>query len=242
MLYIFMDHKLNHLAIIMDGNGRWAERRGLPRTLGHRAGVDAVRRSIEAAIQYQISYLTLFGFSSENWSRPQSEIEDLLRLLRRYLQAETASLQQQGIHLRVIGDRSRFPDDIVRLIESAEKITQDGQNLNLTIALGYGGRQEILRASQQLALKAREGKIDPAHITEEVFNAHLDTAGLPPPDLMIRTSGEKRISNFLLWQSAYTEFEFMDVLWPDFSEEHITQAIASFNGRERRFGRIRTSS
>lgn len=234
-----MTQKLHHLAIIMDGNGRWAKARGLPRAAGHQRGAESVRRAIESAIALNIGYLTLFGFSSENWARPQDEVEDLMRLLKRYLQSETAELQKNGIHLRIIGDRSRFSDDIVKLIENAEQVTAGGTRLNLTIALGYGGRQEILRAASALAQKAREGQIDPAHITEDIFNAHLDTAGLPPPDLLIRTSGEKRISNFLLWQSAYTEFEFLDVLWPDFSEEHMRQAAENFQRRDRRFGQVR---
>jgi undecaprenyl diphosphate synthase len=234
-----MTQSLTHLAIIMDGNGRWARARHMPRTFGHREGIKAVRRVIESAIKLDIPYLTLFGFSAENWNRPADEVGDLMLLLRRYLQSETADLQKNGVHVRIIGDRSQFNDEIVRLMENAETLTKDCARLNLTIALSYGGRQEILNATRVLAEKAREGKIDPAHITEDVFNAHLDTAGLPAPDLLIRTSGEKRISNFLLWQSAYTEFEFMDVLWPDFTEQHLLEAIENFKGRERRFGGVK---
>lgn len=228
-----------HIAIIMDGNGRWARARGLPRTIGHHRGAEAVKRTIEAAIELRIPYLTLFGFSTENWSRPADEVAELMHLLKRYLQSETAELQKNGIHLRIIGDRSRFSDDIVKLIDNAEQLTAGGTRLNLTIALGYGGQQEILKTAAMLAQKAKEGKIDPAHITPDLFEAHLDTAGLPAPDLLIRTSGEKRISNFLLWQCAYAELEFLDVNWPDFSAEHLQQAVENFQGRDRRYGQVR---
>jgi len=228
--------ELSHVAIIMDGNGRWANARGLPRTLGHRQGAESVRRCVKAAAELRIPYLTLFGFSSENWRRPMSEVEDLMGLLRRYLQSEIAELHGQGIRLRVIGDRQRLPGDIVSLITEAEALTAKGTVLNLTIALSYGGRQEIVGAARRLAEEAITGKITPEAITEEAFERHLLTQGLPDPDLLIRTSGEQRISNFLLWQSAYSELVFVDKLWPDFDKEDLVAAVREFTRRDRRYG------
>ena len=226
----------DHVAIIMDGNGRWAQARGLPRTAGHKAGAEAVRRTIKAAVAMGVPYLTLFGFSSENWKRPSGEVGDLMGLLRLYLRNEIAELDRQGVRLRVIGDRSRFADDIQRLITDAEGRTQGNTKLHLTIALSYGGRQEILDAARSLAEQVQRGEIAPADIDETRFERALYTAGLPEPDLLIRTSGEQRISNFLLWQMAYAEFVFTDVLWPDFGQEQMADALAEFRGRERRFG------
>lgn len=225
-----------HVAIIMDGNGRWAESRGLPRIAGHKRGAEAVRKTVEAAAQAGISYLTLFGFSSENWKRPEREVGDLMGLLRLYLRSEINELKKNGIRLNVIGDRSRFDDDIVSMIEDAEVQTADGARLKLTLALSYGGRQEIVAAARSLAERAVSGELQPADIDDRVFASHLDTVGMPDPDLLIRTSGEKRISNFLLWQLAYTELVFIDVLWPDFGAEDLSAAIEEFNGRERRYG------
>lgn len=225
-----------HVAIIMDGNGRWARSRGLPRTVGHRYGAEAVRRAVQAANELGISYLTLFGFSSENWKRPVSEISDLMGLLRRYLQSEIAELHKNGVRLRIIGERAMLAPDIVTLIENAESATADNRGLNLTIALNYGSRREIVLAARALATEAAAGRLDPAAIDEELLAARLATAGMPDPDLLIRTSGEQRISNFLLWQSAYTELVFLDILWPDFAARHLQDAVQEFSRRERRYG------
>lgn len=225
-----------HVAIIMDGNGRWAESRGLPRIAGHKRGAEAVRKTVEAAAQAGVTYLTLFGFSSENWKRPEREVGDLMGLLRLYLKSEINELKKNGIRLRVIGDRLRFDADIVAMIEKAEAETADGARLNLILALSYGGRSEIVSGARALAERVAAGEIDPADIDDGLFASHLYTAGVPDPDLLIRTSGEKRISNFLLWQLAYTELVFTDVLWPDFGAEDLAAAISEFNNRERRYG------
>lgn len=226
-----------HVAVIMDGNGRWARARGMPRSLGHREGAKAVRRAVEAACELGVGYLTLFGFSSENWSRPAQEIGDLMDLLRFYLRREIADLHNDGIRFRVIGDRSRLSPDIVTLIENGERLTAGNTRMVLTVALSYGGRRELTGAVRRIAEAVAAGRLDPAAIDEDVVAAHLDTADLPDPDLLIRTSGEKRISNFLLWQIAYTEFVFLDVLWPDFGQAHLAAALDEFARRDRRFGR-----
>ena len=225
-----------HIAVIMDGNGRWAEARGLPRIAGHKRGAEAVRRTLEAAAQMGVSYLTLFGFSSENWNRPEGEVGDLMGLLRLYLQSEIDALNDNGVRLRVIGDRSRFDRDIVRLIDRAEAETAGNSRITLVLALSYGGRQEIVEAARHLAREAAAGAVDPESIDETTFADSLETAGIPDPDLLIRTSGEQRISNFLLWQLAYTELVFTDVQWPDFCEAELAAAIDTFNRRERRYG------
>ncbi|MDH3737600.1 MAG: isoprenyl transferase [Alphaproteobacteria bacterium] len=227
-----------HIAIIMDGNGRWAKSRGMPRTDGHRRGIDAVKRTVEAAGELGVEYLTLFGFSSENWKRPIGEVDDLMWLLRRFLQSETARMHENNVRIRVIGDRSTFSTDIVRLIEHSEDMTSGNDKLHLTAALSYGGRQEIVTAVRALAADIAEGKFSPDDIDDDRFAGYLATADIPDPDLLIRTSGEQRISNFLLWQIAYTELVFSDVLWPDFNRDHLELAIQEFNGRERRFGAI----
>lgn len=223
-----------HVALIMDGNGRWAKTRGLPRTAGHKTGVDAARRSVKAAGEIGIKYLTLFGFSNENWSRPESEIFDLMTLLRMYLRAEAADLHKGGVRLRVIGRRDRLDADIIEMIENTEKLTVNNDKLHLTIALDYGGRQDILETTKALIKKG----VPADQITEEIFSNTSMTADLPDPDLLIRTSGEVRISNFLLWQCAYTEFYFTDVLWPDFGKEHMEQAVIEYACRQRRFGGV----
>ncbi|MBE0530873.1 MAG: isoprenyl transferase [Rhodospirillales bacterium] len=225
-----------HVAIIMDGNGRWARARGLPRTAGHRRGAETVRTVVEAAADMGVSILTLFGFSSENWSRPESEVRDLMGLLRLYLRNEISTLAKNGVRLRVIGERSRLAPDIVALIEEAEAKTAENRRLTLVVALNYGGRQEIVAAARHLAMEAEAGRIEGRLIDEDLFARHLFTADLPDPDLLIRTSGEQRISNFLLWQMAYTEFVFVDSLWPDFSREEFEKAIREYQGRERRYG------
>ncbi|KZB50915.1 MULTISPECIES: isoprenyl transferase [Thalassospira] len=227
-----------HVAIIMDGNGRWAKLRGKPRTMGHRSGVDAVRRTVEAAAEIGIEYLTLYGFSTENWKRPESEVSDLMGLLRLFIKRELATLHKNGVRIRIIGDRTRFDDDIRVLLANAEERTQGNTRLNLTIALSYGARAEITDAVRLIAQKVAAGEIRPDAIDENMVEAHLTTVGMPDPDLLIRTSGEQRISNFLLWQSAYTEFVFDQVLWPDFGREHLEKAIENFAGRERRFGAV----
>lgn len=225
-----------HVAIIMDGNGRWAEARGLPRVAGHKRGAEAVRRTLEAAGNLGISYLTLFGFSSENWRRPNHEVGELMGLLRFYLRSEIDELRRRGVRLRVIGDRGRLAADIVQLINRAEAETAGNDGLVLVLALSYGGRQEIVDAARKLAGEAAGGRLEPAAIDEARFASALDTADIPDPDLLIRTSGEKRISNFLLWQLAYTELVFTDVLWPDFGAEDMVAAVREFHQRERRYG------
>lgn len=225
-----------HVAVIMDGNGRWAKSRGLPRTAGHKKGVDAVRRTVEAAGELGIGYLTIFSFSSENWRRPEEEVSDLMQLLRFYLRSEIADLHRNGVRLRVIGDRARLSKDIVGLIDNAENLTRDNRKLTLVVALSYGSRQEITLAARRLAEEVKAGTLNPADITEDRLSERLFTADIPDPDLIVRTSGEKRISNFLLWQAAYAELVFVDTLWPDFSKRDLEAAIEEFHRRERRFG------
>ena len=227
-----------HVAIIMDGNGRWAAARGLPRTEGHRRGAESARAVIKAASRAGVKYLTLFGFSSENWKRPSGEVLDLMGLLRLYLRKELAELHKQGVKFSVIGDRARLPEDVQDLVTAAEQRTRDNMGLNLVLALSYGGRVEIVNAARTLAEQVQAGTLDPADISEDLFAENLETTHIPDPDLLIRTSGEKRISNFLLWQCAYTEFVFTDTLWPDFRAEAFDEAIAEFQSRERRFGAV----
>jgi undecaprenyl diphosphate synthase len=225
-----------HVAIIMDGNGRWATARGLPRVAGHRRGAEAVRRTITAAAELGIGYLTLFGFSSENWKRPVAEVNDLMGLLRHYLRGEIAELHRNGVRLRVIGRRERLASDIVTLIENGETLTRDNRGLQLTVALSYGGRDELAIAARAIAEAVAAGRLPLDAIDEDCISRHMATAGLPDPDLVIRTSGEQRLSNFLLWQTAYAEFVFTDTLWPDFSKADLERAVRDFHGRERRYG------
>jgi undecaprenyl diphosphate synthase len=227
-----------HVAIIMDGNGRWATARGLPRTAGHRQGAEAVRRTVRGAGELGIRYLTLFGFSSENWKRPLSEVTDLMGLLRLYLRNEIAELSRNGARLRVIGEREALAKDIVDLIDHAERSTAHNTRLELNIALNYGSRGEIVRAARLLAEAVQRGELNPQDIDEARFARMLMTDGIPDPDLVIRTSGEQRISNFLLWQSAYAELMFTDTLWPDFGKSHLEAAIAEYAKRERRYGAV----
>jgi undecaprenyl diphosphate synthase len=226
----------NHVAIIMDGNGRWAAARHLPRIAGHREGARAVRRTIKAAINQGVSWLTIYAFSSENWSRPAGEVFDLTGLLRHYLRTEIAELGGNGVRIRFIGDRTRFDADIQQDIEAAEQATAANTRLNLTVALSYGARAEIVAAARAMAEAARAGALQPDMADDAVFAGFLSTAGIPDPDLLIRTSGEQRLSNFLLWQAAYAELVFLDVLWPDFDEAHFAAALADYARRERRFG------
>ncbi len=225
-----------HVAIIMDGNGRWATARGLSRAEGHRKGAEAARQVVETAKELGIPYLTLFAFSSENWNRPEDEVSDLMDLLRYYLKKETAELHKSGARILIIGDRERLPIDIVKLIDNAETLTRDNEKITVVLALSYGGRQDILFAAKELAKQARAGEIDLDTVNEDIFSQYLMTRGIPDPDLMIRTSGESRISNFLMWQLAYAELYFTDTLWPDFLKKDMEKAIDYFNSRERRYG------
>ncbi len=225
-----------HVAIIMDGNGRWAAARGLPRSMGHRAGIESVQKTLKAARDLPISHLTLYSFSSENWRRPMTEINELMQLLRYYLRSELSTMHKEGVRIKVIGERDQLPPDIIDLIEQAEEVTKDNEALTLIIALSYGGRQEIAAAAKSLAKAVERGDLKADAIDEEKLESCLFTAGIPDPDLVIRTSGEKRISNFLLWQSAYAEYVFLDVYWPDFTAGHLKEAIAEFQSRERRYG------
>jgi undecaprenyl diphosphate synthase len=220
----------------MDGNGRWAASRGLPKVAGHRAGVQAVRRVIEAATRHGVRWLTLYAFSSENWRRPASEVSDLTGLLRRFIKSELAELGREGVRLRFIGDRGRFDKDIQAELVQSEISTATNTRLNLIVALSYGARGEIVEAARAAMVAALAGRLDPAELTEERFAALLSTSGIPDPDLILRTSGELRLSNFLLWQSAYAELVFTDVLWPDFGAEDFARALAEYARRERRFG------
>ncbi len=225
-----------HVAVIMDGNGRWANARGLPRAAGHQRGAEAARRAVMGALSMGVSYLTLYGFSAENWKRPATEVDDLMGLLRWYLHSQIVEMVKEGIRLRVIGDRTRLSKDLIDLIDEAEGVTADNRRLNLTIAISYGGRQEIVAATRRLVQQALDGSLAPADIDEHTFEAELDTADLPDPDLILRTSGEQRISNFLIWQSAYSELVFVDKLWPDFGEADLAAAIQEFQSRDRRYG------
>jgi len=225
-----------HIAVIMDGNGRWAAARGLPRVAGHRAGAQAVRRIIESSVEAGVGWLTLYAFSSENWRRPADEVLELTVLLRHYLRQEVDELAREGVRVRVLGERARFDRDVQAELARAEEMTCGNTRLNLNIALSYGARDEIVAAARALAREAAAGTLDPAAITVDVFERYLSTAGMPDPDLVIRTSGEHRLSNFLLWQSAYAELVFLDVLWPDFGPAAFDAALAEFARRERRFG------
>lgn len=225
-----------HVAIIMHGNGRWAAEHSLPRAEGHRQGVESVRRTVTAAMELGVTHLTLFSFSSENWSRPKQEINDLFGLLRRFIRRDLADLHKNGVRIRVIGARTGLESDILRMLDDAAELTKDNTALSLTIAFNYGARDEIARAAQRIAEDVKAGVMDASDVSPERFSTYLDTAGLPDPDLLIRTSGELRLSNFLLWQLAYAEFVFVDVYWPDFTKEVFEAAIAEYQGRSRRFG------
>ena len=225
-----------HVAIIMDGNGRWARNKGLPRVAGHRAGAEALRRTLKAAVAHGVAYLTVYAFSSENWRRTDEEIADLTGLMRYYLDREFAELHREGVRIVTIGDIDAFGPDLAGRIRAAVEQTRDNQRLTVVIALNYGSRSELAAAARSLAQRAADGELDPALIDEAAIAAELDTSGIPDPDLVIRTSGEVRLSNFLLWQSAYSEFLFLDTLWPDFGEEWFAAALERFAERERRFG------
>jgi len=231
-----------HIAIIMDGNGRWARQRNLPRTAGHQKGIDSCKRIVRAAGEQGVKYLTLFGFSTENWSRPADEVNELMRLLRMYLRSETAELHRSNVNMKMIGKREAFSKDILELIENAEQLTKDNDGLFLTIALNYGGRDEILEAASSMGRYFLKNNIEfTKDNTEEYFDQFLMTKAIPDPDILIRTSGEQRISNFLLWQSAYTEFVFTETLWPDFEGKHLAKAIEDYSTRDRRFGKVESN-
>jgi undecaprenyl diphosphate synthase len=225
-----------HVAIIMDGNGRWANRRGMPRTLGHRAGVNALRRTVEAAPTLGVTCLTVFGFSTENWSRPQAEVSELMGLLKLYVESDLARLAAEGVRVQVLGRREGLTPDILRIIERAEARTAHNHKFRLNVAFNYGGRADIVDAARRFAVEVAEGRASPGDLTEGAFEQRLSSAEAPTPDLIIRTSGERRLSNFLLWECAYAELVFQDVLWPDYGPEHLKAALVEFNGRERRFG------
>lgn len=227
-----------HVAVIMDGNGRWAKKRFLPRNMGHKEGAKVVEQILEDAWSLGIKYFTVYAFSTENWKRPETEVKALMMLLRNYLKDCITRVMHNNMRVRVIGERSRLAKDIIEIIEDVEEKSKENTGLNFTLALNYGSRDEMVRAMRKMLADCEEGKLVRDEITEEVFNTYLDTAELPDPDLMIRTSGEQRLSNWMLWQLAYAEFYFTDVLWPDFDKEELKNAIRFYNGRERRFGGV----
>ena len=228
----------NHVAIIMDGNGRWATQKGRPRLFGHHAGARRVREIVEACPDVGVKYLTIFAFSTENWKRTQTEVAGLMSLFRRYIRREARALFEEGVRVRFIGDRVKLDEKLVVLMDELELLTAENDKVHLTIALNYGGRDEVARATKRLAYDVAMGKFAPKDVDEETLPKYLDTYVLPDPDLVIRTSGEARISNFLLWQSAYAEYEFIDTLWPDFTEDIFKTLVAKFGARDRRFGAV----
>lgn len=228
----------NHVAIIMDGNGRWAQQRGKPRLFGHHAGAKRVREIVEACPDHGVKYLTIFAFSTENWKRTQSEVSGLMRLFRKYIEREAMALLQDGVRVRFIGDRMKLDDKLVSLMDNLELLTSNNDRVHLTIALNYGGRDEVTRAAQRLAFEVEQGRLTHKDVDAETLSKFLDTHVLPDPDLVIRTSGEARISNFLLWQSAYAEYEFIETLWPDFSAAEFGHVVGKYGARDRRFGAV----
>ncbi|WP_424338788.1 polyprenyl diphosphate synthase [Henriciella sp.] len=231
-----------HIGIIMDGNGRWATRHGMPRAVGHERGVEALRRTVKAAQKFGLEYLTVYSFSTENWRRPMAEVSALFALLKTFVKQDLARLKREGVCISVFGTREGLPDDVRALLEKAVRETADNTAFHLGIAFNYGGREEIVRATRKIADEVRRGKIDPTDITEHVMCEALDTAHYPNPDLIIRTGEEHRLSNFLVWQAAYAELVFLDVLWPDFGEDGLLSAIENFASRERRFGGLKTGA
>ena len=227
-----------HVAIIMDGNGRWAQAKGRPRLFGHHAGAKRVKEIVRACKPLGVKYLTIFAFSTENWKRTQSEVSGLMSLFRQYIRRETRGLIDEGVCVRFIGDRVRLDPKLVKLMDELEEATAGNDVVNLTIAINYGGRDEVARATKRLAKDVAAGKLSPDDVDEETLPKYLDTRVLPDPDLVIRTSGEARISNFLLWQSAYAEYEFVNTLWPDFSDEEFQKVVETFDKRKRRFGAV----
>lgn len=234
-------HGARHVAIIMDGNGRWAKRRGMPRTIGHRAGVSALKRTVEAAPHLGVEWLTVFGFSTENWSRPATEVSELMGLLKSYVQSDLARLEKEGVRVHIIGRRHGLPEDILDIITHAEARTRSNDRFHLQVAFNYGGRADIAEAAARFARDVVAGKVSPDDADEAVFGDYLSTAQSPPPDLIIRTSGEQRLSNFLLWEAAYAELVFQDVMWPDYGPDALVAAITEFKSRDRRFGGVNTN-
>lgn len=228
-----------HVAVIMDGNGRWAQMRGRPRLFGHHAGAKRVREIVESCPGFGVKYLTIFAFSTENWKRTQSEVAGLMSLFKRYITGEAEALRKNGVRVRFIGDRVRLDPKLTQLMDELEQMTADNDLVHLTVAINYGGRDEVARATKRLARDVAAGKLDPEDIDVETLPRYLDTRVLPDPDLVIRTSGEARVSNFLLWQSAYSEYEFIDTLWPDFTPEEFSKVLARFGKRDRRFGGVK---
>jgi undecaprenyl diphosphate synthase len=233
-----MFNAAQHVAIIMDGNGRWAQQRGRPRLVGHHAGAKRIREIVEACPAAGVKYLTIFAFSTENWKRTQSEVSGLMRLFKRYIRRESQALIDDGVRVRFIGDRMNLDDQLVSIMDELELVTSHNKKVNLTIALNYGGRDEVTRAVKRLAREIEQGKLAAKQVNAKVLAGFLDTHFLPDPDLVIRTSGEARISNFLLWQSAYAEYEFIDTLWPDFKADEFSQLVSKFGSRERRYGAV----
>jgi undecaprenyl diphosphate synthase len=227
-----------HVAIVMDGNGRWAKRRGLPRTVGHQAGAETLKRIVQAAQGLNIRWLTIFGFSTENWSRPAVEVAELMALPQRYFKTDLVRLEREGVRVRVIGRQQGLSPDLLKMCREAEARTAQNDSLFLTIAFNYGGQADIADAARRFAEDVAAGRASPEQLTEEVFARYLSTADLPPPDLIVRPSGEQRLSNFVLWEAAYAEFVFQDVLWPDYSPEHLRAAIAEYRTRDRRYGAV----
>jgi undecaprenyl diphosphate synthase len=242
MLHSRSPSQLRHIAIIMDGNGRWAAARGLPRTAGHNRGVEALRRTVKAASDLGVEVLTVYSFSTENWSRPKAEVSFLLQLFRRFVSQDVAELHSTGVRIRMIGIRHGLDKSIIKLIEDAERLTAGNTGMTLVVAFNYGGRQELVGAFQALAKDVASGRLQPEDVSMDMVASKLDTAAWPEPDLLIRTGGEERISNFLLWQCAYTEFVFIDEYWPDFDGQLLDRAIADFRGRERRFGGLKVKT
>jgi undecaprenyl diphosphate synthase len=228
-----------HIAIIMDGNGRWAQQKGLPRTAGHKQGIESVRRTVKAAIDFGVEYLTIYSFSTENWSRPASEVGFLLDLLKRFIRQDVAELHAANVRIKVIGDRKNLDGTLRAMLEETERLTRENTRLTLNVAFNYGSRQEILAAAKAVAMAHAENQIDLENLTPDSFAKYLDTAGTPDPDLLIRTGGEERISNFLLWQCAYTEFVFVPEFWPDFDAAILARAIEEYKCRERRYGGLK---
>ncbi len=231
-----------HVAIIMDGNGRWAAQRGLPRSAGHKQGIEAVRRAVKASIELGVKYLTIYSFSTENWSRPQTEVSFLMELMRRFIRQDVSDLHKSGVKITIIGEREDIDGPTLALLQDAEKLTQNNTALFLQVAFNYGSRQEIARVARTIAGKVEAGEIKTTDITVDLFNAHLDTRHVPDPDLLIRTGGDMRISNYLLWQCAYTEFVFVPEPWPEFSHDIMVRCIDEFHNRERRFGGLKAQT
>lgn len=227
-----------HVAAIMDGNGRWAQKRMLPRVAGHRAGIETVRDIVKVSSEMGIAYLTLYAFSSENWARPEDEVKGLMNLLIRYLKSEIDELDENEVILRAIGNKDKLPKDVKKLLEQSEEKTRNNKGLHLILALSYGAREDFIRGIQEIAENVKNGKVEPADIDEDCFSAHLSTGFAPPVDLMIRTGGEYRVSNFLLWESAYAELYFSDKMWPSFKRDDYCKALADFMNRKRRFGTL----